>query len=172
MTGPEAGVPGGEGDATGGLRRLGPQDPDLREVLRLLQDSFAYMEGRIDPPSSIRDLTLAALAGHCATGEIWVIGAPPHACVLLTPRPGVLYLGKLATAADRRGQGLARRLVACAEDRARSLGLAALELQTRVELTGNHAAFAALGFAEAGRTAHAGHARPTSITLRRPVPGA
>jgi hypothetical protein len=33
----------------------------------------------------------------------------------------------------------------------------------------NHATFRALGFAEAGRTAHEGFDRPTSITFARPV---
>jgi hypothetical protein len=45
-----------------------------------------------------------------------------------------------------------------------------LELQTRVELEENHAAFRAMGFAEAGRTAHPGYDRPTSITFRKDLP--
>jgi predicted GNAT superfamily acetyltransferase len=98
-----------------------------------------------------------------------VIGAPPVACVFLTPRPQALYVGKLAVAATERGRGHARALVTLAEARARSLGLPMLELQTRVELTENHATFRALGFVETGRTAHAGYDRPTSITFRRPV---
>ncbi|MFN7434077.1 MAG: N-acetyltransferase, partial [Betaproteobacteria bacterium] len=48
-------------------------------------------------------------------------------------------------------------------------GRTALELQTRIELTENHATFAALGFAKVAETAHPGYARPTSITLRRPA---
>lgn len=150
-------------------RRLGPGDPDLASVHALLHDSFAFMDGRIDPPSSIAALIPEALAAEAARAELWVIGAPPRACVLLSPRPPVLYLAKLATARQARGQGLARRLVDQAATRARALGLAALELQTRVELTENHAAFAALGFTETGRTAHPGHSRPTSVTLRRPL---
>ena len=67
------------------------------------------------------------------------------------------------------GQGLARRLIEHAALRARSLGLPALELQSRVELTENHAAFQAMGFHEVGRTAHDGYAAPTSITFRRSV---
>ena len=53
------------------------------------------------------------------------------------------------------------------EDLARSRGKAAVELQTRIELTGNHAAFARLGFHETERTAHEGYIRPTSITMRK-----
>jgi ribosomal protein S18 acetylase RimI-like enzyme len=91
------------------------------------------------------------------------------ACVFLTPQPGALYVGKLAVAASHRGQGLARRLIDLAEARARVLRLPVLELQTRVELVENQAAFRAMGFEEVGRTAHPGYDRPTSITYRRPV---
>lgn len=126
------------------------------------------MEGRIDPPSSLRNLTPEALTRQAATGEIWVIGAPV-ACVFLTPKPGALYLGKLAVAASHRGRGLARQLIELAEERARVLSLPALELETRVELVENQAAFRAMGFEEVGRTAHPGYDRPTSITYRRAV---
>jgi ribosomal protein S18 acetylase RimI-like enzyme len=144
-------------------------DPALwPPILALLQAAFAYMEGRIDPPSSLRDLTPEALTRQSEVGEIWVIGAPV-ACVFLTPQPGALYVGKLAVAASHRGQGLARRLIDLAEARARVLRLPVLELQTRVELVENQAAFRAMGFEEVGRTAHPGYDRPTSITYRRPV---
>lgn len=70
---------------------------------------------------------------------------------------------------ERQGQGLGRRLMQAAEDLARSRGKAAIELQTRVELTANHAAFARLGFHETDRTAHDGHDRPTSVTMRKTI---
>ncbi len=144
-------------------------DPALwPPILRLLQASFAYMEGRIDPPSSLRDLTPEALTRQAEVGEIWVIGAPV-ACVFLTPKPGALYVGKLAVAEGSRGQGLARLLIDHAETRSRALHLPVLELQTRVELVENQAAFQAMGFVEVGRTAHSGYDRPTSITYRRAV---
>lgn len=50
---------------------------------------------------------------------------------------------------------------------ARSRNKPAIELQTRIELTVNHATFAGLGFRETERTAHDGYDRPTSITLRK-----
>jgi len=89
------------------------------------------------------------------------------AVVFLTVKPGRLYLGKLAVDASMRGQGLARRLVAQAETRARILGLPVVELETRVELVENHATFARLGFAKTGETAHPGYDRPTSITMQK-----
>lgn len=136
-------------------------------LLALIQAEFAYMEGRIDPPSSMHRLTVADIAAQAAKEEVWAIGTPPVACVFLTRKGDALYIGKLAVAATQRGKGLARRLMATAEARARDLGLSALELQVRVELTENQRAFAAMGFTETGRTAHEGFDRPTSITMRK-----
>jgi ribosomal protein S18 acetylase RimI-like enzyme len=156
-------------DHSAAMTPLLATDPALwPSILALLREAFAYMEGRIDPPSSLRDLTPEALSRQAEVGEIWVIGAPV-ACVFLTPKPGVLYVGKLAVAAGHRGQGLARRLMDVAELRAQEMGLPALELQTRVELVENQAAFRAMGFHEVGWLAHTGFDRPTSITYRRPV---
>lgn len=148
-------------------------DPALwPPMLTLLRAAFAFMEGRIDPPSSLRDLTPEGLDALARAGEIWILDSAEGeivACVVLTPKPDALYLGKLAVAAGWRGQGLARRLIDHAEARARARGLPALELQTRVELVENQAAFLAMGFTEIARTAHPGHDCPTSITYRRPV---
>ncbi|MBI1217306.1 MAG: GNAT family N-acetyltransferase [Rhodobacteraceae bacterium] len=144
---------------------------DWGAVLALIRDAFAGMEGRIDPPSSMHRLTEADIAAQAETGEVWVIEAAgaPVACIFLTVKPGSLYLGKLAVADDWRGRGLARRLVETAAARARALGLPALELQTRVELTENHATFRAMGFTMTAATAHEGYTRPTSLTFRKPL---
>ncbi|MCG7622991.1 GNAT family N-acetyltransferase [Epibacterium sp. Ofav1-8] len=149
--------------------QIPPDSPHVQEVLDLIRRSFAYMDGRIDPPSSMHHLTLDALAAQAAAGEVWAIGAPVVASVVLTPRADVLYLGKLAVSEDLRGQGLARHLIEHAVRRARALGLSAVDLQTRVELVENHAAFARLGFRQVATTAHAGFDRPTSLTMRRTV---
>jgi ribosomal protein S18 acetylase RimI-like enzyme len=148
-------------------RRLLPQDPVLTETFALIRDSFAYMDGVIDPPSSMHALTLTDLTA--APSELWVIGQPIIACVILTPKPSALYIGKLSVAVSHRGQGLARMLIDLAETRAKALGLTHLELQTRVELVANQAAFIAMGFVEIARTAHTGYTRPTSITYQRKI---
>jgi N-acetylglutamate synthase-like GNAT family acetyltransferase len=93
----------------------------------------------------------------------------PIACMALTFEENRVYLGKLATHPDWRRRGLAALLVDRALRRAKDRGLPAVELQTRVELAENHAAFRAMGFEEVGRTAHPGYTRPTSITFRRAV---
>lgn len=142
---------------------------DWWALLDLIRTAFAYMDGRIDPPSSMHRLTADSIARQAETGEVWAIGTPLIACIFLTPKPDALYLGKLAVAAGQRGKGHARTLITLAETRARAMCLPALELETRVKLTENHAAFRALGFTETGRSAHPGFDHATSITFRRDV---
>lgn len=140
---------------------------DWTAVLALIQTEFAYMETRINPPSSLQRLTVEDLARQAVEGEIWVIGAPVVACVVLTPKANALYLGKLAVSKTVRGRGFARQLVEVAAERARALGLAALELQVRVELVENQRAFEAMGFRQTDATSHPGYERITSLTYRR-----
>lgn len=144
-------------------------DAELAGVLALLVEAFADMEGVIDPPSSLARLGIADLRAEATKGRLWAIFPGPAACMVLTPRPDTLYLGKLAVAAAHRGGGLARVMVELAVQRARTLDLPSVTLQTRIELTANQALFQHLGFIEIARTAHAGYARPTSITYRRAV---
>lgn len=152
---------------TPGLRRLGPDD-EMAPVHALLTGAFAYMDGVIDPPSSMTRMTPADLAAEAGRAELWVLDGP-LACMILTDKGDTLYLGKLAVAGEWRGTGLARAMIDHALTRAKALGRPSVTLQTRVELTDNHRAFQALGFVETGRTAHAGYGRPTSVTYTRAV---
>jgi GNAT superfamily N-acetyltransferase len=152
---------------------LAPPDfADWAALHALLARCFDPMEGRIDPPSSFVTMTPETLRAKAA-GEVLILaldGATPVGCTFCAPKGGALYLGKIAVAPEWRGRGLLRRMLAEAETVARACGLAALTLQTRVELTGNHATFAALGFRQTGAEAHPGYDRPTSLVFRREVP--
>lgn len=152
------------------LRRLTPEDDPL-PVLDLIRRAFAAMEGRIRPESSVHRMTAETLRAQAAASEVWILenAAGPVATMTLTSQENSLYIGKLAIAGDFRGRGFARQLVRHADQRARTLGLRELELQTRVELTENQALFAHLGFREVARTAHPGFDLPTSITYRTTV---
>jgi len=149
-------------------RRLTAADErELLAMFELIRGAFAYMDGVIDPPSSVHRLSAGQLAK--APGEPWALGDPIVACMVLTPLPDSLSVGKLAVAEGRQGEGLARRLIDHAEVRAVELGIAWLELEVRLELRANQRAFTALGFHEVERTAHPGYDRPTGITYRRRV---
>lgn len=144
-------------------------DEDMTTVLNLLHGAFAYMEGVIEPPSSLHRLTTEGIVRQAREGEVWVLDDIGRivACLFMTPMPDHLYVGKLAVAEDFRGHGFARQLVEHAATRARARGLSRLVLQSRIELTGNHSAFQALGFLRTGETAHEGYERPTSFTFEK-----
>jgi GNAT superfamily N-acetyltransferase len=145
---------------------------DWAGLLALLRASYAYMESRIDPPSSLLRMDAAALEAK-SRGEILILaldGERPVGCGFADLREDCVYLGKLAVDAGLRRRGVARRVLEAAESLARANGRAFVELETRIELTENHATFAALGFAKVAETAHPGFDRPTSITLRKAVP--
>ncbi|MEM0922691.1 MAG: GNAT family N-acetyltransferase [Pseudomonadota bacterium] len=140
----------------------------------LLKTAFSYMRGRIDPPSSLNEMrpqdleALAAqglaLIGTDAAGDIVACGfLRPHE----TPSEKGMLLGKLAVAPGLRRRGVARRLVDRAGEATKRMNRTALIVQTRIELTENHAAFASMGFEKIAETSHPGFDRPTSITMRK-----
>jgi GNAT superfamily N-acetyltransferase len=142
---------------------------DWDGLLALLRDAFAYMDGRIDPPSSLHGFDAARLAAKAAEEELvlaFVEGALAG-CLFAAPRGEALYLGKIAVRPDLRGRGIARRMFALVEAGARSRGFKALELQARIELTENHQTFAALGFEKVGEGSHPGYTRPTDNNFRK-----
>jgi predicted N-acetyltransferase YhbS len=127
------------------------------------------MDGVIDPPSSAQQLTPGVLREKCAAETVFVARYEGRlaGCIFLADRGDLAYVGKLAVEPALQGRGIGRRLTETAEAEARRQGKRAVELQTRVELAGNHAAFARLGFRETARTAHGGFSRPTSITMQK-----
>ena len=158
----------GRADLHNAVRRLEASDTAaLAQVLRLIQTSFAYMTGRIDPPSSMHQLTVSALAQMAKDSSVLALGDPVAACLVAKPLPHALYLGKIAIASDLRGRGVLRALLGRSEDLARSLSLSRLELQVRIELVENQKIFGICGFVETARNAHPGYDRATEITMQK-----
>lgn len=151
--------------------RIAAFDEDWRAIHALLKAAFAFMDDRIDPPSSLHAMTPEDLQAAAARGPafIAVMDGAPVGCAFGAVRGDALYIGKVAVDGRRRGAGVARALTDLARWDARRRGLARLELETRIELVENHAAFARLGFAKIAETAHPGYDRPTSITMSAPV---
>lgn len=142
---------------------------DWAGLLALLRESFAYMDNRIDPPSSIHRLDADGLAAKSAQEDLILTfrNGEPVGCLFSVPRGEALYLGKIAVKPRLQGRGITRRMLELAEAGARVRGLKVLELQTRIELTENHRAFAALGFEKVGETCHPEYDRTTSLTFRK-----
>ncbi len=144
---------------------------DWHQLMGLLREAFAYMDSRIDPPSSLTMMGIEEFRVRAkeealilAEEEGTIIG-----CAFAALRDDCVYVGKMAVAQSARGRGVARAMFAEAEALARRNERRFLELQTRVELLENQATFAALGFQKVGESAHPGYNRPTSITMRKPV---
>ena len=151
---------------------VGPADLSFSrwdELHALLMRCFAYMAPRIDPPSSLLRMSAADLERKSRDETLLLAmgGETIAGCAFVRLEADCAYIGKMAVDADYRGQAIARRFIEAAEKLALTNGLAALELQTRIELTENHLTFAKLGFVKTREDAHEGYDRPTSITMRR-----
>ncbi|TKB14716.1 MAG: GNAT family N-acetyltransferase [Mesorhizobium sp.] len=151
------------------VAKLPPDFAEWDELLALIRRAFAYMDGVIDPPSSAHRLTPESLRRKAGqeTGFLAVENGRIVGCIFALEREKDFYVGKLAVEPGLQGRGIGGRLMQAVEDLARRRGKQTIELQTRIELTENHAAFARLGFRETGRTAHEGYDWPTSITMRK-----
>ncbi len=151
---------------------LDPAGFDQWDMLyTLLAKSFAYMEGRIDPPSSFTRMNAESLRQKAHEETLLVVheGERLVACAYFALKEDAVYIGKVAVDDGFRRRGITRQIMDHAEEFARFGHKAWLELQTRVELVENHLTFEALGFVKTGESAHAGYNRPTSITMRRAV---
>lgn len=152
------------------IGRLPADFADWTGLLQLILEAFAYMDGVIDPPSSAKALTEESLARK-ARDEICLVATDGEGrvvgCIFVAAHADHVYIGKLAVTPAWQRKNIGQALVAAAEDIARAASKPELELQTRIELTGNHAAFARLGFREILRGAHPGYDRPTFITMRK-----
>jgi GNAT superfamily N-acetyltransferase len=142
---------------------------DWDGLLALLRESFAYMEGRIDPPSSLHSFDATKLAAKAKAEELILafMDGALVGCLFAVPRGEALYLGKIAVRPGLQRKGIAKRMFAMAEASARARGFKALELQARIELVENHRAFGALGFEKVGEGSHPGYTRSTDVNFRK-----
>lgn len=82
------------------IRRLDATFTDWDGLLAMIQESFAYMDSRIDPPSSAAALTAEGLQRK-AEAEIAFVAFSDETlagCVFCRPEEKCLYIGKLAVA--------------------------------------------------------------------------
>ncbi|QXT38289.1 GNAT family N-acetyltransferase [Gymnodinialimonas ceratoperidinii] len=151
-----------------------PVSPRPADIHKLLDTTYAYMNGRIDPPSFLVGMTTQDVARKMASEDFFLVqdGPRPVACGFghgVEGAPGLYELGKLAVAGSHQRRGIARALIDTAADHARARGFATLQLFARVELTENHAVYEALGFTRSGSFTHPGFAAPTAHVFQRPL---
>ena len=149
---------------------IDPEFDRWQELLNLILSSFAYMNGKIEPPSSALTLTVQSLQ-QMAKDEIGFValdGESIVGCIFCREElPDTIYVGKLAVSPDVQGKGIGRALLAKAESLAKRVGCKQLRLHTRIELINNHAAFGAWGFEKTAERSHHGFDRVTYIEMRK-----
>lgn len=142
---------------------------DWLALHRLVTDAYAYMDGRIDPPSSATRMSVEDYAQKAR--EEWLLtcfeGDELLACAFVMPQGDAAYIGKVAVRGDRQGQGLFRQCYGTIEQTVRDLGFKAIELKVRVELTEVRAVYERLGFGWLANNRHDGYERTTNITMRK-----
>ena len=147
---------------------VSPENVDPALLRNLVHRAFAYMDSRIDPPSSLHRMSVADFAQKMKDETLIVanMNGEMVACLFCCTESDWLYVGKVAVDNQMQGRGIGRKLFDQAFKIATQHGLLGLELETRVELLGNHRTFEKLGFEKVGENAHEGYDRPTSIHMR------
>jgi GNAT superfamily N-acetyltransferase len=140
---------------------------DAEPLAALIRVAFTAQERPTDPPSGALQETTESVKRHLAELGGGILAEGPVAALLWQEKAGGLYVGRLAVHPEWRGRGLARRLIAAAEELARERGLKRIHLSTRLMLHGNRRLFASLGFVEGERHAHPGYTEPTSIDMEK-----
>ena len=138
------------------LRRATPADREAIE--RLVEAAYGMYVERIGKRPAPMDADYAALidAGRItvAQSEGRVVGI-----LVLVPMEDHLLVENVAVDPAAQGSGLGRRLMAHAEDEARTRGLSELRLYTNEKMVENVAWYPRLGYRETERRAEHGFAR-------------
>jgi GNAT superfamily N-acetyltransferase len=119
--------------------------PMVADYGRIIADEQAYVLENGEYVSVAREASDGTrLAGEEANNQI-------DGLIVLVAEDGTLLVENVAVRPERQGRGLGRRLLAFAEFRARTLGLAALRLYTNEKMTANIALYESLGYRETSR---------------------
>lgn len=141
---------------------------DWPELHAFVHRAYAYMEARIDPPSSLHRMTVGDFEQKSKDETLFVARCAEQlaGCMFCRSEGDYLYVGKVAVDPNLQGRGIGRALFERAFALARRNRFECLELETRVELIENHRTFEQLGFEKVGENAHEGYDQPTSIRMR------
>jgi len=133
---------------SGPLRRASLADADaLNALARAAYAVYLPVIGREPMPMAVD------WRGLLAEQEIWLIDGPEGAIasLALQTKPGHLVIWSVAVLPTHQHQGLGRRLLAFAEQRARAQGFPEIRLFTNSLMTRNIALYRSLGYVETTR---------------------
>jgi ribosomal protein S18 acetylase RimI-like enzyme len=133
-------------------------DADVAAVGAVVEAAYSVYVPRIGRAPAPMTADYAALI---AAGEVWVGDADERVIGVLVIRASgeALELENVAVDPSEQGLGHGRSLVSFAEDRARELGLQAVELYTNEAMVENVALYPQLGYVETGRRVEDGYRR-------------
>ena len=103
----------------------------------------------------------ADYAAAARRGQAWLAAENGEAAgfIILIPQPGYLLLENVAVLPAAQGRGIGARLLALAEERARSLGLPEIRLYTNEAMTENLAYYPRHGYTQTHRARQDGFHR-------------
>jgi GNAT superfamily N-acetyltransferase len=129
--------------------------PVLRSIAVAAYQRYVPTIGREPAPMTA---DYAAAVRH---GQAWIATEDDRAVgfIILIPRPGYLLLENVAVLPAAQGRGIGARLLALAEQRARSLHLAEIRLYTNEAMTENLAYYPRHGYIETHRAEQEGFHR-------------
>ncbi|MGH3154362.1 MAG: GNAT family N-acetyltransferase [Streptosporangiaceae bacterium] len=145
------------------IRRAGPGDVDaLRAIAAAAYQKYVPRIGQSPAPMT------ADYAQAVRDQQAWaaIENGDIAGFVILIPRPGYLLLENVAVLPAAQGHGIGARLLALAEDHARSLGLGEVRLYTNEAMTENLAYYPRHGYTETRRAEQDGFRR---VFFRKPV---
>ena len=129
-----------------------PDDPESADAVWCLEQYYALLSEAMGTPFEVsKSLDPDRNALRPPLGGFWVArldGAAVGCCGLKGDGSETGEIKRLWVAESTRGQGLARRLMAEAEDTARTLGMTRLQLDTNRTLTAAIAMYHRLGWTE------------------------
>ena len=145
------------------IRRAGPEDVDaLRAIAAAAYQKYVLRIGQ-DPAPMTADYAQAV-----RDQQAWaaIQNGSIAGFAILIPRPGYLLLDNVAVLPAAQGHGIGARLLALAEDHARSLGLSEIRLYTNETMTENLAYYPRHGYTETHRAEQDGFRR---VFFRKPI---
>jgi ribosomal protein S18 acetylase RimI-like enzyme len=148
--------PGGPGQAELSQQPRPATEADLADITSVTAGAYARYRDRMDkPPAPV----LTDYSSAIAAGQVWVVGDPVTAVLVLVPEQDSMLVENVAVSPAAQGTGLGRRLMDFAERKALASGLRRMTLYTNEVMTENLAIYTRLGYRETARRGEHGYRR-------------